>query len=77
MQDKPHGLGKLFKASDNSYKEGNWNMGVMDNHWQVSGAKVRGNIQTDPYKKYNKKNFSSTNQVIGASTKLKTRTRLV
>lgn len=32
-QDKPHGAGKLFKASDQSYKEAEWNMGQVDNHW--------------------------------------------
>lgn len=32
-QDKPHGPGKIFKASDGSYKEGEWDMGVARNHW--------------------------------------------
>jgi len=32
-QDKAHGPGILFKASDKSYKEGRWNMGKIDDHW--------------------------------------------
>ena len=32
--DKKHGPGKLYVPSEGgTYKEGTWNMGVMDNHW--------------------------------------------
>ena len=33
FQDKAHGTGVFFKASDNSYKEGKWNMGKIEDHW--------------------------------------------
>ena len=36
QNDKAHGAGKLFKASDNTTKEANWHSGKLQN-WNYNG----------------------------------------
>jgi len=33
MNDKPHGEGTLKRAADNSWKEGRWHEGKLEQHW--------------------------------------------
>ena len=62
----------MFKAADGTYKEAEWVEGKAENHWQISGAKVRGSKDTDVYKKYKSKAFSNTKNVLGAIRGFKT-----
>jgi hypothetical protein len=41
-KDLANGPGRFFKATDGTYKEGNWTAGKLDDHWQVNGQQVRG-----------------------------------
>ena len=35
--DKPHGPGTFFKATDNEYRKATWDNGKIRQFWQVSG----------------------------------------
>ena len=43
-EDKAHGEGTFYKASDNTWKNGLWNMGKQQQQWAISGTKVRGSV---------------------------------
>mmetsp|Transcript_18136 Transcript_18136/g.30986 ORF Transcript_18136/g.30986 Transcript_18136/m.30986 type:complete len:92 (-) Transcript_18136:125-400(-) len=45
VEDKPHGEGTIYKAKEGTWKEGNFNEGKLEKHWQVSGVKVQGSIE--------------------------------
>lgn len=42
--DKPHGSGTFYKATDSTWKEGVWREGKLEKHWTVEGNKVRGQL---------------------------------